>query len=79
MTEISHYLSVITLSVNDLNTPSKRQTGRMDQGTKCCIQETHSIKNKLTVQKLKVKEQYSMQQKPYVSICLLVFVLKLMG
>ena len=41
---ISTYLSVITINVNGLNAPIKRQSGRLDKKqelTICCLQETH--------------------------------------
>ena len=41
---INLYLSVITINVNGLNAPIKRQSGRLDKKqelTICCLQETH--------------------------------------
>ena len=41
---IGTYISIITLNVNGLNAPTKRQTGWMDTKTRhniCCLQETH--------------------------------------
>ena len=40
---IGIYVSTITLNVNGLNAPTKRQTGWMDTNTRpiSCLQETH--------------------------------------
>ena len=49
------YMSIITLNVNGLNAPTKRQTGWMDTKQDayiCCLQETHFISQK-------EKHQYS--------------------
>ena len=53
MVAINSSISIITLSINDLNISIKRQIVREDQKIICCLQETH-FKYKNTY-RLKVK------------------------
>ena len=57
------YVSIITLSVNGLKAPIKRQNGRPDlkrkqEPTICCLQETH----------LKAKDTYKLKMKGWKKI-----------
>ena len=76
MTIISPYLSTITLNVSGLNSPIKRQNGRMNQKqdpTVCCLQETYfSLKNthRLRVKRCKKVFQANDNQKKAIYICI---------
>jgi exonuclease III len=78
MTGITTYLSILTLNVNELNSPIKRQKLanwiKKEDPTICCLQETHLINKKkhwLKVKDLKIYQTSGPRKRAGVAILIL--------